>query len=106
MINKKVCGLLGLSRKSGNIIDGTDAVIENIIKGKIKLVLLAEDCSERTKRNLENISHEKRVRIFCYGTMEELSKAIGNRNKAVIGIKDSNLSNEIWKIINGGEAIG
>ena len=38
--------------------------------------------------------------------IEILSKAIGKNNKAVIGIKDGNLSKEIYKIINGGEVIG
>ena len=40
------------------------------------------------------------------GTIEELSKAIGKNNKAILGILDENLSNEIQKINNGGEVIG
>ena len=39
-------------------------------------------------------------------TIESLSKAIGKNNKAIIGIEDVNLSNEIQKINNGGENIG
>lgn len=39
-------------------------------------------------------------------TIESLSKAIGKSNKAIIGIEDVNLSNEIQKINNGGENIG
>ena len=38
--------------------------------------------------------------------IKELSKAIGKQNKAVIGITDVNFSNEMLKIINGGEVIG
>ena len=44
--------------------------------------------------------------FIAFGMKDELSKAIGKNNKAVIGIKDINLSNEIYKIICGGEAIG
>ena len=40
------------------------------------------------------------------GEIDILSKAIGKSNKAIIGIVDSNLSNEILKINNGGEIIG
>ncbi len=40
------------------------------------------------------------------GEIEILSKAIGKSNKAIIGIEDSNLANEIQKIKNGGELIG
>ena len=38
--------------------------------------------------------------------IETLSKAIGKKNKAILGIQDINLSKEIEKINNGGEALG
>lgn len=40
------------------------------------------------------------------GKIEELSKAIGKPNKAIVGIKEVNLSKEILKINNGGDVIG
>ena len=64
MIKSKICGLLGLARRAGKLLFGTEACIK------------------------------------------EISKTIGQCNKAIIGIKDTNFSNEIIKIINGGEAIG
>lgn len=56
--------------------------------------------------NFKNICNEKKVPIFEILNIEEMSNAIGQSNKAVIGIKDINFSKEIIKIINGGEAIG
>ena len=44
--------------------------------------------------------------IIIIGKIEVLSKAIGKSNKAILGIEDINLSNEIQKIYNGGEIIG
>lgn len=38
--------------------------------------------------------------------IEEISKAIGKSNKAIIGVKDKNIANGIQKINNGGELIG
>ena len=49
---------------------------------------------------------DNKVKFLKYGNVELLSKAIGKQNKAVIGVKDNNLSEEIYKIICGGEAIG
>ena len=40
------------------------------------------------------------------GDILKLSKSIGKVNKAIIGLKDVNLSNEIKKIYNGGDVIG
>lgn len=104
--NKKVLGLLGLCTKAGEICFGTDACIDLITKKKIKLLIVAEDASDRTKRNLEFICNGNDTKICFYGSIEELSKAIGKNNKAVIGIKNKNFANQIEKIINGGEIIG
>ena len=46
------------------------------------------------------------IPFIVFGAIEENSKAIGQVNKAVIGIKDKNLSDAIIKSINGGEFIG
>ena len=106
LINSKVCGLLGLARRAGKISFGTEACRKDIESNRVKLVIIAEDAAERTKMNFKNICKEKDVPIFEILNIDELSKAIGQSNKAIIGIKDINFSKEIIKIINGGEAIG
>ncbi len=107
MTNKKrVFGLLGLCTKAGDICFGTDACIDLITRKKIKLVIVAEDASQRTKKNLDDICKQNDTKIIFFGTIEELSNAIGKNNKAVIGIKNKNFALEIEKIINGGEIIG
>lgn len=104
--NKKVCGLLGLAMRAGKIEFGTEACMQAIEKNKIKLIIIATDTAERTKMNFNNICSRKKIHIIEYLNIEEISKAIGKVNKAIVGIKDLNFANEIIKIINGGEAIG
>ncbi len=104
--SKKVLGLLGLCTKAGAICFGTESCIDLINKRKVKLIIVAEDSADRTKRNLEFICKNNNVKICFFSTIEELSKAIGKNNKAVIGIKNINFANQIEKIINGGEIIG
>lgn len=106
MIKDKICGLLGLAMKAGKIVFGTEACITDIEKGKVKLLMLAKDSAERTKNNFQRICDEKEIPIFEILQIEELSKAIGKENKAVVGIKDIGFSKEIMKTINGGEIIG
>lgn len=106
MNNNKVYGLLGLAMKAGKIVFGTDSCIEEIQRKRVKLVIVATDAAERTKMKLSIICSDNNVAILEFSTIEELSNAIGRSNKAIVGIKDINFSNEIKKIINGGEAIG
>ena len=106
MINRKILGLIGLSAKAGKISFGADSVETQIRKRKINLVIIAENSSERTKDKFKKISQENGIPYIIIGEIDELSKAIGKSNKAIIGIKDLNLSKEIQKINNGGEIIG
>lgn len=70
------------------------------------MIIIADDSSERTKDKFRKLSDEYKVPIIMAGQIEELSKAIGKLNKAILGIEDINLSKEIQKINNGGEVIG
>lgn len=104
--NSKVLGLLGLCAKSGNIVCGTDACLEDMKKNRVKLLIVAEDASDRTKRNFEFMCKNLNIPICILGDIENLSKAIGKKNKAVIGIKGESFAKEILKITNGGDVIG
>ena len=105
-INNKIYGLIGLARRAGKISFGTESSIETIEKKKAKLVIVANDSSDRTKKNFKELSEKLNVPFRIVGTIEDLSKSIGQVNKAVIVIKDENFAKEILKRIDGGEVIG
>lgn len=106
MINKKILGLIGLATRARKVCFGADSVEEKINKKKVKLLIISEEASERTKDKFKKIAEKNKTPIIIGGEIEVLSKAIGKSNKAIIGIEDVNLSNEIQKINNGGEVIG
>lgn len=76
------------------------------MKKKVFTIIIAEDGSLKTKEKFQKIAKENNIPIFVFGTIDDNSKAIGKKNKAIIAIKDKNFSEAICKIINGGEAIG
>lgn len=101
----KVLRLLGLATRARKISFGADSVEDTIKKHKAKLVIVAQDSADRTKRNIIRVSEENNVPVRIYGTIETISKNIGKDNKAVICVNDINFSNEMLRIIDGGEAI-
>ena len=105
MVNK-VYGLLGLCSKAGKIVSGMDAVSDEIKRNKVKLLIVAEDTSEKTLENIKYLAEKKNVKVVVIGNIEDNSKAIGKENRAIIGIKDKNIADGIIKIIYGGEAFG
>ena len=55
MINyQKIGGLIGLATKAGKIAAGTEACLEAIEKRNAKLILIATDASERTKKSIKD----------------------------------------------------
>lgn len=101
VVNKKVLGLLGLASRARKISLGADGTEQAIEKNKTKLVIVAEDASDRTKRKFTNKCNQYDIPIIIYGKIDEISNAIGKKNKAVLGLEDNNLAKEIDKIIRG-----
>ena len=95
MVNSKVYGLLGISAKAGKIISGTDVVLENIFKRKVAIVIVAEDASEKTKKNIKFYCGKENIEIIVFGDIFHNSKSIGKQNRAVIGVLDEKLAEAI-----------
>ena len=106
MINNNILGLIGLAMKAGKICFGADSVEENIIKQKVKLLIISEDSSERTKNKFIKLCEKYNIPVIIDGNIDVLSKTIGKSNKAIIGIKDINFAESIQKKYNGGDVIG
>ena len=104
--DNKIYGFLGLARRAGKISFGTESSKDLIQRNKAKLVIIAEDTSDRTKKNFENLSSNYNVPIRIFGKKEELSKAIGQNNKTVVVVKDENFAKELIKRIDGGDLLG
>ena len=97
MIDNNVLGLIGLAMRAGKVSFGADSVEEECKKKKVKLLIIAQDASERTKNKFKNIGTQYNIPIILDSNIEELSKRIGKNNKAILGIKDSSFAESIQK---------
>ena len=100
--NDKILGMLGLASRAGKLVFGTDSCLEFINKNKIKLLIIAHNSSDRTKLRFREIATKKNISIYEIYSIEELSKAIGKKNKAIVGVIDINFSKEIIKRLKRG----
>ncbi len=94
-MENKIYGLLGLCTRAGKISFGTEAVLEKISKRKVKLLIIAEDTSEKSKKKILDIAQKNNVPYIIFGTIFDNSKAIGKVNKAIIAIEDKNFAEAI-----------
>ena len=90
---KQLLFSIGLARKAGKIVVGTDAVCDEIRKKKIVTVLYANDISDNTKKKISDCCVYYQIPVYsCSLTKDELGHAIGKSFAACIGITDENLS--------------
>lgn len=91
-----------MRQNRGKVVSGMDAVVESVERHKTKLVIIAKDTSEKSKKNIKYVCTNNGVNVIELSTIENLSRSIGKRNKAIIGITDKNFSDGIQEKCNRG----
>ena len=95
---KQVLFSIGLARKAGKVISGTDSVCDEIRKNKVLLVICSFDVSDNTRKKISDCCKHHNVKLhFCEFSKETLGKSIGKSFSACIGITDKNLSELITR---------
>lgn len=95
----KLLKLTGLCRRAGKLTIGADPVKDSVISKKSRLVLLAEDSSEHTKKDILTLCHRYSVKaevINC--TKDDMSNAVG-KFCTVISICDTGFSKKAGALI-------
>lgn len=94
MINK-IYSMFGLCMKAGRIAYGSDMCEENIKRKKVKLLIVAEDASDNTKKRFTNLCERERIEMFLFGNIDLISHSIGKSNKAIVAILDDGFAIKI-----------
>lgn len=97
--NQKIYSYIGLAMRAGKVVSGDDTTLKELKKGKVSLVIVANDASDNTKKLFEDKSSYRKVDQVYFSTKVELGLSIGKSPRAVIGIKDKALANKITELI-------
>ena len=106
MSESKIYGLIGLAKRAGKTADGSFQAEEAVRSGKARLLLVAGDASEGTRKRLSDKCRYYRVPYFVFGNREKLGKAVGEAERVCVGICDSGFAGAITKLWKTGESQG
>lgn len=98
--NDQIHSLLGIAMRAGKLVSGEDATLLDLKKGKLNLVIVAEDASNNTKKLFKDKSSFRNVKCIHFSTKEGLGLSIGKDSRAVIGIKDIGFTNKIVQLMD------
>lgn len=95
----KVISALSLSKKAGKLILGFDVVKESVQNKTAKLVVLASDVSFKTKKEIDFICANQKVkRTMIPLKMDEIWYVLGKR-AGVIAITDDGFADMIYSVV-------
>lgn len=87
-------GLLGIARKAGKVEAGEDSAAAAAKGHKARVLLLASDAGERTRRHAESLSQEGNCPLLPVPlTREELGWALGRGSCVILALTDVGLAN-------------
>ena len=95
----KIYSLLGLATRAGKIVSGDDSTLLELKRGNVKLVILAQDSSDNTKKLFKDKSSYRNINYVYFSNKLQLGYAIGKAPRAVLGVKDINFANKILELI-------
>jgi ribosomal protein L7Ae-like RNA K-turn-binding protein len=92
---ERIGALLGFATRARSITVGSRETRNGLHRGRVKLVLLAEDGSARDRERVVRIALEQGASTIVAGTREELGSWIGRGLVSVAGITDAALAASI-----------
>lgn len=98
---QKAINLLGLAERARKLTTGTETVIAEANKGKIKVILIASDIQANTAEKVDRVARKNNIPMINSFSADEMSKAIGKKRK-VLGLTDAGFANVLVKRINEG----
>lgn len=94
-MNNKLLSLLGIARRAGRLSLGFDASVDSVHRGQCKLLLLANDLSERTKNSIMKATNNSNIKtIFLDIPMAELGASVGKLT-GIIAVNDQGFANKM-----------
>lgn len=88
---RRVLGVLGLAKRAGRTVAGTQMICDSLKEGKARLVAVAHDASDNTKKRLcDRCAFYKKQIIILPVTAAELGAAIGRGGtSAAVALTDA-----------------
>jgi ribosomal protein L7Ae-like RNA K-turn-binding protein len=102
LIQNKILSYIGLATKAGKIASGEFMTEKSIKEGRARLVIVAKDASDNTKKNFSDMCAYYRVPIYFFADKATLGHGMGKEMRASLAILDEGLAKAAGKQLKEG----
>ena len=97
MAEDKILGYLGLATKAGKLVSGEFMTVKAVKDGRARIVLVAADASDNTKKMFSNMCEFYHVPMYTLCNKEQLGHAMGKQFRASLAVLDDGFAKAIQK---------
>jgi predicted RNA-binding protein YlxR (DUF448 family) len=95
-VEQKIINLLGMGRKSGQVISGSNAVMTNLRQGsELSLVIMTADISTAIAEKITALSERQQIECSQLLSKDLLGQILGKGERSVVGIQTGTLADAI-----------
>ncbi|MCR5106661.1 MAG: ribosomal L7Ae/L30e/S12e/Gadd45 family protein [Lachnospiraceae bacterium] len=98
MGNDRVMGMLSIAAKAGKLSSGEYMTESSVKEGKAKLVIIAGDSSQNTRKNFTDMCSFYKVPLRIYSDKEGLGRTIGKEFRASVAVLDEGIAKKIMEL--------
>lgn len=95
----KVEAALGFAQVTGRLASGDMAVTRALRRGKVYLVIIAEDSGRRTVRRYRHLCEALGVPWRRWGSKVELGRLLGRPARSVVGVLDPDFALRLQEVL-------
>lgn len=96
---EKCLSLLGLAARARKIISGEELVLKEVRSGKAKLVFLADDASDGTKKKITDKCKSYNVEVRMFTNRDHLGASIGKDSRVVVAVLDQGFAKKMKSLL-------
>lgn len=100
MEHNKALSMIGIATKAGKTVTGEFSTEKAVKEGKARLVVVAKDSSDNTKKKFQNMCDYYHTTICFFSDKVSLGNACGKDFRASMAITDEGLANAVKKQID------
>ncbi|MFL2106508.1 YlxQ-related RNA-binding protein [Desemzia sp. FAM 23991] len=96
---QKALNLLGLATRAGKLVSGEDLTIKQVRSEKAKVVIIANDASENTRKKISDKCQYYEIPYTIQYSKAELSQAIG-KERTIVCLTDAGFAKKIRELLS------
>jgi len=102
-MNARTESLLGLAKRAGKLIAGEEPCLRAIRSGEAKLVIVAADASENTKKKYRDKCRFYRITLAITGGRSAIGRALGRSEQVAVAVAEAGFARSILASLDNSE---